>query len=214
MLFLSFSTEYVMNLDEFTNGDKKIVGWIWVIMWPFLLFLVGWDWVHLVLRPLIDLIIPAPNDRWCVWSSRCNENWQGKPKYSKKTYPSATLFTTNPTWPDPGRRSGKPATNSLSYGAAYNVALVRVRLSLSLPHSSCNHYSAISLLSPHFSRVIQRSYLKARPIYSRFIYLLKFKRLIVFWNKLLVCVYIVWRSYPRLQCKPTLCLAFWANLTW
>jgi hypothetical protein len=29
----------------------------------------------------------------------------------------------NPTWPDPGlntgRRSGKPATNRLSYGAAY-----------------------------------------------------------------------------------------------
>jgi hypothetical protein len=29
------------------------------------------------------------------------------------------------TWPDPGsnpgRRGGKPATNSLSYGAAYNV---------------------------------------------------------------------------------------------
>jgi hypothetical protein len=36
--------------------------------------------------------------------------------------PSATLSTTNPTWPDlgsnPGRRGGKPATNSLSYGMA------------------------------------------------------------------------------------------------
>jgi hypothetical protein len=32
------------------------------------------------------------------------------------------MSTTNPTWPDtgsnPGRRDGKPATNSLSYGAA------------------------------------------------------------------------------------------------
>jgi hypothetical protein len=41
---------------------------------------------------------------------------QGKPKYSEKTCP-----TTNPTWLDPGskpgRRGGKPATNSLSYGA-------------------------------------------------------------------------------------------------
>jgi hypothetical protein len=31
--------------------------------------------------------------------------------------------TTNPTWPDPGsnpdRRGGKPATNRLSYGAAF-----------------------------------------------------------------------------------------------
>jgi hypothetical protein len=26
-----------------------------------------------------------------------NEDWQGKPKYSEKTRPSATLSTTNPT---------------------------------------------------------------------------------------------------------------------
>jgi hypothetical protein len=44
---------------------------------------------------------------------------KGKAKYSEKTCPSATLSTTNPTWPDPGsnpgRRGGKPATNRLSY---------------------------------------------------------------------------------------------------
>jgi hypothetical protein len=48
---------------------------------------------------------------WRIW---WNE-WQGKPKYSEKTCPDATLSTTNPTWPDPelnlGRRGGKPATN-------------------------------------------------------------------------------------------------------
>jgi hypothetical protein len=37
---------------------------------------------------------------------------QGKPKYSEKTCPSASLFTTNPTWLDPGlnpgRRGGNP----------------------------------------------------------------------------------------------------------
>jgi hypothetical protein len=37
-------------------------------------------------------IVPARDDRrgwlWCNW---WNENWQGKPKYSEKTYPSATL---------------------------------------------------------------------------------------------------------------------------
>jgi hypothetical protein len=42
--------------------------------------------------------------------------------YWEKTCPSATLSTTNLTWPDPGanpgRRGGKPATNRLSYGAA------------------------------------------------------------------------------------------------
>jgi hypothetical protein len=35
------------------------------------------------------------------------------------------LSTTNPTWLDPGsnpgRRGGKPANNSLSYGAAYQA---------------------------------------------------------------------------------------------
>jgi hypothetical protein len=46
-----------------------------------------------------------------VWSSRWNENWQGKLKYSEKTCPSATL----PTWLDlesnTGRRGGKPAAD-------------------------------------------------------------------------------------------------------
>jgi hypothetical protein len=58
-----------------------------------------------------------------------NEDRQGKPKYSEKTCPSATLSTTNPTWPDPGsnphRRGGKPATNRLSYGVAVTL---RVKL--------------------------------------------------------------------------------------
>jgi hypothetical protein len=47
--------------------------------------------------------------------------------YSEKTRPSATLSTTNPTWPDqgskPGHRSGKPATNRLSYGSAFLIPL-------------------------------------------------------------------------------------------
>jgi hypothetical protein len=44
-------------------------------------------------------IVPARDDRWWwVWSSRWNENWQGKPKYSEKTCSNATLSTTNPTW--------------------------------------------------------------------------------------------------------------------
>jgi hypothetical protein len=51
----------------------------------------------------------------------------GEPKYSEKTCPSATLSTTNPPWPDPGsnagRRSGKPATNRLSYGTTFSWKL-------------------------------------------------------------------------------------------
>jgi hypothetical protein len=59
------------------------------------------------------IVSSLDNDRWWVWSSRYNA-WQGKPKYSGKTCPSAAL-STNPTWPDPslnpGCHSWKPATN-------------------------------------------------------------------------------------------------------
>jgi hypothetical protein len=65
-----------------------------------------------------------------MWSSRWNENWQGKPKYSEKTCPNAMFSTTNPTWPDlesnSGRRGGKPATNRLSYGTAYIRSFTRI----------------------------------------------------------------------------------------
>jgi hypothetical protein len=68
--------------------------------------------------------VPAPDDRsWWLRRNWWNEDWQGKPKYSEKTCPSATLSTTNPTWLEPGlnpgHRGGKPATNRLSYGAAF-----------------------------------------------------------------------------------------------
>jgi hypothetical protein len=79
---------------------------------------VGWDWVHLVRGPLTGLLYQPR-----MWSSRWNENWQGKPKYSEKTCPSTTLSTTDPTSSElgsnPGRRGEKPATNRLSYGAAF-----------------------------------------------------------------------------------------------
>jgi hypothetical protein len=67
-------------------------------------------------------IVSAPDDRWWVSRSWWNEEWQGKPMWSVKPCPSATLSTTNPTWPDlgskSGRSGGKPATNRLSYGTA------------------------------------------------------------------------------------------------
>jgi hypothetical protein len=56
---------------------------------------------------------------WRIW---WNKDCQGKPKYSEKTCPSATLSTTTLTGPapglTPGRRGGTQATNRLSYGAA------------------------------------------------------------------------------------------------
>jgi hypothetical protein len=76
-------------------------------------------------------IVPALDDRWgWLCSNWWNEDWQGKPKYSEKTCPSATLSTTNPTWPDlgsnPGRRGGKLATNRLIYGASMGPSVYSV----------------------------------------------------------------------------------------
>jgi hypothetical protein len=64
------------------------------------------------------LLSPVHDNGWWVWSNRWSA-WQGKPKYSDKTYSTASFPTTNPTWPDlglnPVLRSGKPASNRLSY---------------------------------------------------------------------------------------------------
>jgi hypothetical protein len=47
----------------------------------------------------------------------------------RKTCPSATLSTTNPTWIDPGENTGlrceRPATNDLSPGTVRVVSLLR-----------------------------------------------------------------------------------------
>jgi hypothetical protein len=65
---------------------------------------------------------------WMIHHDDCGEisemnDWQGKPKYSEETCPSAALSTPNPTWLDqgsnPGRRGEKLTTNHLSYGTAY-----------------------------------------------------------------------------------------------
>jgi hypothetical protein len=85
---------------EFVAGPALIPGY--TLLFSF--------WVHLV---LLWPIVPAPDDRyWWLWSNWWNEDWQGKPKYLEKSCPTATLSTTNPTWPDPcsnpGRRGEKP----------------------------------------------------------------------------------------------------------
>jgi hypothetical protein len=72
------------------------------------MFAVGWDGVHLVCRPLFGLLYQPG----LMHYDECGENrwndWQRKPKYSAKTCRSATLFTTNPTLPEPGRSCVKP----------------------------------------------------------------------------------------------------------
>jgi hypothetical protein len=70
------------NLPGRTDGKPRVTSLI--------VFLVSWGGVRL--SPLRTSatkwpIVPAPDDRWWLWSNRWNENWQGKPKYSEKTCP-------------------------------------------------------------------------------------------------------------------------------
>jgi hypothetical protein len=62
--------------------------------------------------------LPAPGD-YVDGEFWWKENWQGKPKYSDKTYPSATLSTTNPTWPDPGVSAFPPTTLQVPHSCQY-----------------------------------------------------------------------------------------------
>jgi hypothetical protein len=67
-----------------------------------------------------------------VMEHQWNEIDRWKPATRRKTCPSATLSTTNPTWTDPGSnpglRSGRPATNRLSHGTASVSLRKRLRL--------------------------------------------------------------------------------------
>jgi hypothetical protein len=110
----------------------------------------GWspNWVHSARRPLLAYCT-CPG--WlCGFRIWWNENWQGKPKYSAETCPSAILSTTNPTWPDPGanpgRCSGKPATSRLSCGTADLHLTSPYRLQLS--HETI--FPGPLLFSPNF----------------------------------------------------------------
>jgi hypothetical protein len=52
-----------------------------------------------------------------------NDIFAGETEVLGENLPSATLFTTNPTWIDPGANPGlrgeRPATNRLSHGTAF-----------------------------------------------------------------------------------------------
>jgi hypothetical protein len=64
--------------------------------------------------------------RWFAFSifpsngSPVEWNWQGKTEVlGEENCPSVTLFTTNPTWTNPGLRGERPATNRLSHDTAF-----------------------------------------------------------------------------------------------
>jgi hypothetical protein len=109
-------TEVYLEVDDNDDDDYYYYGYYFSTC-----SLVSWGGVRP--SPLATSvtnwpIVPAPDDtrRWGAWSDRWDENWQRKPKYLEKTWPSATLSTTNPTWPDPGSNPGR-----LSYGTAFHL---------------------------------------------------------------------------------------------
>jgi hypothetical protein len=59
----------------------------------------------------------------------------------------------NPTWPDPGRRDGKPASNRLSYGAAITNLLLTILNAGNVKESSkiSKSYFSIINMSIHIS---------------------------------------------------------------
>jgi hypothetical protein len=75
----------------------------------------GWDWVHLVRRPLIDLL----------YQSRMVDEYGALDKYEVlgENIPSATSPVKNPPCfvlgSKPSRCGGKPATNRLNYARLY-----------------------------------------------------------------------------------------------
>jgi hypothetical protein len=82
---------------------------------------VGWDWVHLVRRPLTDLLYqPRMIDYDCgaVGGMRIGMGNRS----TREKLPQCHFVHKNPTWPDvglnPGLNGGKPATNRLSYGTS------------------------------------------------------------------------------------------------
>jgi hypothetical protein len=56
--------------------------------------------------------------------------WQGKPKYSEKTCPSAALSITDPTGlaqdSNPGRHGRKAAINRLRYGTTFIYSIRKI----------------------------------------------------------------------------------------
>jgi hypothetical protein len=89
-----------------------------------LLFMsMDWDYVS-ELRRLRGLLF-IPRVIYECGEPRWNDIDRGSRITRRKTCPSATLSTTNPTWTDPGANLGfrvkRPATNRLSHGTANMV---------------------------------------------------------------------------------------------
>jgi hypothetical protein len=58
----------------------------------------------------------------------------------RKTCPSATLYTTNPTWIDLGLRGERLATNCLSHGMAFKGSLIGRRIHTEIYFTGHKHF--------------------------------------------------------------------------
>jgi hypothetical protein len=93
-------------------------------------------------------IVPAPDDRWWVWSSRWNENWQGNRSTRRK--PAPVPLRPPQILPDlgsnPWHHGGKPVANRLSYVTAMRSTIKkwRVKIWTALAEGSYEHGIASS----------------------------------------------------------------------
>jgi hypothetical protein len=69
----------------------------------------------LVLRSLWPIVQTPMIDEDDFWSNWWNELWQGKPKFSEKTYPRATLSTTKSHMTDPVSNRGPQRWEASDY---------------------------------------------------------------------------------------------------
>jgi hypothetical protein len=100
---------------------------------------MGWDFVF-EMRPPMDLLF-LPQVIYEYWM--CMEwYWQGKTgELKRKTCPSATLSTTDPTWTDLGLCCETMATNPVIHGMAGQF-LSNCHVLLLRPYNTCtrNYY--------------------------------------------------------------------------
>jgi hypothetical protein len=91
-------------------------------------------------EPCIQFLFFCNYGRWYEFGERrWNYILTGESRRTRrKTYPTATLSTINPTWndpgPNPGLRGDRPSTNDLSHGTVYSY-FIKHSMSVVVCHS-------------------------------------------------------------------------------